>query len=227
VLTTQFCRRRRWWWWIPLLGPAVHWYDQNLPAITSTTLSRLRCGHYDDADDDTKKLWLVIATKVMPQNDVSRAYTPRQVHNTTPMSDIVPLQLEALVVWFLLVNYSTWVNDWKNEAAGIPTNSSSNNNNNNENTPMVVVVVTTTKKKRGSTATDVVVTDDGTAYYQTMCDDLLERRPPHPSTVQQSWDAAILHEWNNTNHHQTGSKRGLMLEAGGTATAAVPVRKKR
>jgi hypothetical protein len=158
----------------------VHWYDANLPEITATTLSRLRVGHYDDADDNTKKLWMMICTKVMP--NVARTYKTKEVQKTSLMLEVVPVPMEALVFWFLQVCYSDWVKHWNQ-----PGESCENSGE----------VKKSTKPKGTNFATL-----HGDTFF-AIWKDLTVRRT---TTTAQTWDRAVLSELTKP---RAGAKRFL------------------
>lgn len=88
-----------------------HWYKQAGTNIDGAAVGKLRYGCYSNADENTKKLWFVVTTKVAPY--VAKEFKGKERQRMTLFSDAVTVQLEAFIHWLLKVCYAQWVEEWR------------------------------------------------------------------------------------------------------------------
>ena len=82
-------------------------------------IEKLRVGNHEDAGQETKILWEIIGTELIPS--VVSTYK-RDMQLNAVFSDVVTKAQEAMVWWLLKVCYLDWVEEWKADQQAVDEN---------------------------------------------------------------------------------------------------------
>ena len=174
-----------------------NWYKKKQPTIDGGLIGKLRCGEYDSASAMTKKLWMVVTTRVAPY--VAKEFKGKERQRMTLFSDVVSVEMEAFICWILKVCYEQWVSQWQQD-----------DKNKEDNKAKEVRTKPKGKKNFADAHFDA---------YLELLQDVKTARESECGGV--SWDRAIQLKV------QEGAKRGGGLEAEGNGSGTRVAKKKR